>query len=144
MINNAYAKYYNPSEHLAVDEIIVLFKGQVIFKQYIPKQHKRFGIKMFKLCDSTGHTYDMKVYLGKNQQRATKNVTAIHATVTDLTRRVEGRGHKLYMDNFFSSPDLSESLTNKKINCCGTLRPNRKGKPWDLGQKNLRLKWGDI
>jgi hypothetical protein len=89
MINNAYAKFYNPSEHLAVDEIIVLFKGRVVFRQYIPKKHKRFGIKIFKLlCDCTGYTYDMKVYLGKDRQRVTQDVTATHATVKELTRRV--------------------------------------------------------
>ena len=37
-LNEAYAKFYNPSEHLAVDEIIVKFQGSVIFRQYIPKK----------------------------------------------------------------------------------------------------------
>jgi hypothetical protein len=40
---------YNPSEHLAVDEIIVKFKGSVIFRQYVPKKRKHFGIKIYKL-----------------------------------------------------------------------------------------------
>jgi hypothetical protein len=26
---------YNPSKHLAVDEVIVKFKGRVVFKEYI-------------------------------------------------------------------------------------------------------------
>jgi hypothetical protein len=39
-LNDAYAKYYSPTEHLAIDEVIVLFKVRVIFKQYIPKKHK--------------------------------------------------------------------------------------------------------
>ena len=55
----------SPSEHLAVDEVIVKYKGRVIFQQYIPKKHKRFGIKIYKLCDETGYTYDMTVYLGR-------------------------------------------------------------------------------
>jgi len=48
-LNEAYAKFYNPSEHLAVDEVIVKFKGRVIFRQYIPKKRKRFGINIYKL-----------------------------------------------------------------------------------------------
>jgi len=40
-----HAKHCSPTEHLAVDEIIVLFKWRVIFKQYIPKKHKEFVIK---------------------------------------------------------------------------------------------------
>lgn len=50
VLNNAYAKFYNSSEHLAVD-ICILFKGRVVFEQYNLKTKTRFGIKMFKLCD---------------------------------------------------------------------------------------------
>ena len=56
IIRTNFSKFYNPSQHLAADEVIVKFKGRVLFKQYIPKKHKCFGIKMFKLCDSTGYT----------------------------------------------------------------------------------------
>ena len=48
-LKEAYAKFYNPSEHLAVDEVIVKFKGRVIFRQYIPKKRKHFGIKIYKM-----------------------------------------------------------------------------------------------
>jgi hypothetical protein len=46
-----------------VDEIIVLFNGTVVFKQYIPKKHKRFGIKILKLCDCTGYTWPEELLL---------------------------------------------------------------------------------
>jgi hypothetical protein len=51
-LNEAYAKFYIPSEHLALDEVIAKFKGRVIFMQYIPKKIKRAGIKIYKLCDA--------------------------------------------------------------------------------------------
>jgi len=35
--------------------------------------------------------------------------------VTNLTRGVEGFSHKLYLDNFLSSPDLYDDLAQKKI-----------------------------
>ena len=57
----------------------------------------------------------MNVYLGKDRERAAQHLTATHTTVTNLTREVEGFGHKLYMDNFFSSPDLFDDLAQKKI-----------------------------
>jgi len=34
-LNDAHAKFYSLSEHLAVDQIIVLFIGRVTLKQYI-------------------------------------------------------------------------------------------------------------
>jgi len=76
-----FSKFYSPSEHLAVDKVIVNFKGRVIFRQYIPSKHKRFGIKIYKLCDETGYTYDLTVYLGRYRQRTTQNLTATHASV---------------------------------------------------------------
>jgi hypothetical protein len=111
--NDSYARFYNPSEHLAVDEVVALFKGRVIFGQYIPKKHKRFGIKIYKLYDSTGYTYYVRVCLGRDRQNAMQEMTATHANVISLTRRVEGVGHKLFMANF-SSPDLFDDLTAKK------------------------------
>ena len=84
----------------------------------------------------------MRVYLGKDSQSATDDMTATHATVRHLTRRVEGLGHKLFMDNFFSSPRLFDDLDGHKINSCGTVRPNRKDMPRDFGAKQLRLEKG--
>jgi len=109
-----------------------------------PEKHKCFGIKMLKLCDSTGYTYDMNVYLGKDRRRVAQHLTATHSTVTNLSRGVEGFGRKLYVDNFFSSPDLFVDLVQKKISCCGTVRLHGKGVSKDLKPKTLRLKRGDI
>ena len=39
-----FSKFYNASEHLALDEVIVKFEGRVVFKQYITKKHKRNNV----------------------------------------------------------------------------------------------------
>jgi len=137
-LNQAYPKFYNPSEHLAVDKVIVKFQGRVIFRQYIPKKRKCFGIKIYKLCDESGYTYDTRVYLGKDSRSATDDMTATHAIVRHLTCRDEGLGNKLFMDNFFSSPRLFDDLLRCKIHSCGTVRPNRKDMPSDFGPKKLK------
>ncbi|PNF40809.1 hypothetical protein B7P43_G16650 [Cryptotermes secundus] len=143
-LNNKFCELYNPSECLAVDEVIVLFKGRVIFRQYIPKKHKRFGIKVYKLCDFLGYTYDMTVYLGKQRQLATEEITLTHGIVLQLIRRVEGLGHKIYMDNYFSSPALFDDLLDRKINKCGTIHNDRRGMPQEIWPKSIKLKKGDI
>ena len=38
-IRTNFSKFYNPSEHLAVDEVIAKFMGRIVFKQYILKKH---------------------------------------------------------------------------------------------------------
>jgi hypothetical protein len=45
---------------------------------------------MYKVSDTTGYTYDMRVYFGKDAHTATKEMTATYVTVRNLTRRVEG------------------------------------------------------
>jgi hypothetical protein len=62
---------YNPTERLAMDEVIMLYKRRLVFRQYVPKKRKRFGIKIYKLCNLLGCTYDMSVYLGKQRHHAT-------------------------------------------------------------------------
>jgi hypothetical protein len=143
ILNEKYSQFYSRSEHLAVDKVIVKFKGHVIFQQYIPKKHKRFGIRIYKLCDETGYTYDMTVYLGRDRQRIAQHLTAIHATVSELTKKIQGRGHKLH-GQLLLPPDLFDDLATKQIYCYGNVRPNRKGMPRDLNPKRKSLKRGDL
>jgi hypothetical protein len=57
---------------------------------------------------------------------------------------VENKGHKIYMDSYFSSPGLFYDLRIRKIGSCGTVRHNRKDMPANFGPKQLKLKKGDI
>jgi len=54
ILHVVYSKLYNPSEHMAIDEVTVLFRGKGAFWQCIPKKHKCLGIKIHKLCDTYG------------------------------------------------------------------------------------------
>jgi len=60
-----------------------------------------------------------------------------------LTRKLEGVGHILSMDNYFSSVQLFSALHNMK-NSFGTACQNRQGMPANIGPKILKLKKGDI
>ena len=122
-MKKAYAKFYNPLENLEMDKGNVKFKGRVIFRQYIPKKRKCFGIKIYKLYDESRYTYDMRVYLGRDSHSTTDDMTATHETVTHLTCRVEGLEHQMFMDNFFSSPRLSYDLDRRKIKSRGRVQP---------------------
>ena len=42
-----------PEQNISVDESLMLWKGQVAWKQYIPLQKARYGIKSFKLYTSS-------------------------------------------------------------------------------------------
>ena len=108
-----FSKFFSPSVHLTIDEVIVLYKGRVIFQQYTPKKHKCFGIKIYKICDKTGCTYDMMLYVGKDRQQTAQHLTTTYVTVSELTKKIQVCGHKLYINNFFSSSDLCSDLGMK-------------------------------
>jgi len=86
----------------------------------------------------------MSVYLGKQRQNATAQITATHGTVLQVIRRVEGLGHKIFMDNYFTSPALFDDLFQRKINARGTVCHDRRGMPRNIGPKSLKMKRGDI
>ncbi|KAK9717154.1 Transposase IS4 [Popillia japonica] len=54
-----------PFEDLAIDESLILWKGRLAFKQYIPSKRHRFGVKLFEICDAeTGYILDLIIYTG--------------------------------------------------------------------------------
>jgi len=116
----------------------VSYKGIICFPQY------RFGIKPYKHCDSLGYIYDVSMYLGKQQQHATAHITAMHRAVLQVFQRAEGLGHKIYLQNYFTTLPLFSDLFQQKINACGTVRHDRHGMPQDIGPKSLKVKMGDI
>ena len=75
----------------------------------------------------------MSVCLGKQRQHATGQITATHGMVLQVIQRVEGLGHKIFMDTYFTSPALFDDLFQQKISVCvcGTLRHDRQGMPQD-------------
>ena len=59
----------NPAKNLCVDESLVLWKGRLGFKQYIPYKRHRFGIKLFQLVDcETKFILDFTIYTGSNTE----------------------------------------------------------------------------
>lgn len=87
-LNNIYSTPQHPTGNLARDEVIVKFKWRVVFWLYIPKKPRRFGIKIYNLCDGNGYMYDMAGYLGKKLMKAALNITPTHGRDMQLTREV--------------------------------------------------------
>ncbi|KAM7294400.1 uncharacterized protein ISCGN_023906 [Ixodes scapularis] len=54
---------------LCIDESLLLFKGRLAFKQYIPSKRSRFGLKSFVLCNvKTGLVLDIVTYTGSSTE----------------------------------------------------------------------------
>ena len=52
-----------------------------------------------------------------------------HAVVMRLVDPIKGRGHHLYVDNFYTSPQLFADLHMNGFGACGTVQVNRRGLP---------------
>ncbi|XP_047125578.1 piggyBac transposable element-derived protein 4 [Hydra vulgaris] len=75
MIKERCRKVYSPGQHLSVDELLVLFKGRLHFRQYIKTRRARFGIKVYELTTADGITLDFLVYCGIGMYDDDKNST---------------------------------------------------------------------
>lgn len=61
--------------------------------------------------------------------------------VLALLHGLEGRGHHIYMDNYYTSPALFSELRDSGFGACGTVRINRRGLPAEM-KENLAK--GDV
>jgi hypothetical protein len=58
----------------------------------------------------------MRVYWGKGSHSASDDMPPTHKTVRHLICRVKALGHKIFMENFFSSARLFDEYDRRKIN----------------------------
>ena len=131
----------NPTQNLCIDESLMLWKGRLAFKQYIPSKRHRFGIKSFELVDcETKFVLDFIVYTGSNTEcQITSELGLSGSIVLEMMRPYLNKGHHLYVDNWYTSPTLFELLHRNKTGACGTVRKNRKGLP----PLTIKLKRGE-
>ena len=61
LIRKQCQKVYVPERFLSVDELPVLFKGCVHFRQYIKTRCAHFGLKLYELTTLDGITLDVLV-----------------------------------------------------------------------------------
>ena len=132
LFKEAFSAYFRPFQKLAIDESLVLFKGRLAFKQYIPSKRHRFGIKLFVLCDAeTGMVLDIVTYTGHGTDGVMRDdpLGVSGSVVKALLRPYLDSGHLLFTDNWYTSPSLALYLHDRATGLCGTVKPNRKNMP---------------
>lgn len=82
--------------------------------------------KTYELTTSEGITLDVLVYCGKGMYYAEDDQYDQNESPVELMRNFLNRGHVLYTDNFYTSPNLAKCLLNNETYLCGTIRNNRK------------------
>ena len=137
MLIELWQKAFYPGREISVDESMIAFKGRCRFLQFVPNKPHKYGLKAWALCDArSGYVYNWELYTGRagaNGDASVSNVNIISTKNRDIVMRVcrpvYHKGHHLYMDSFFTSPDLCRELSEVGVGCCGTVRKNRIGIP---------------
>jgi hypothetical protein len=96
------------------------------------------------VCEAvSGYICNMEIYAAEGEK--------LQDTVLSLLDRNSGHNHHLYQDNFYNSVKLAETMLDRKVRVCGTMRANRdiprdlegEGKLLNRGQSALQRK-GDV
>jgi hypothetical protein len=135
-LNTKFEEVYIPSEYISLDESLLIWKGRLLFKQYVPMKRARYGIKQSVVAEDTGYVYRIKVYTGKEDQEATifgnyelsnetEAKTKTDKLVIYMLSGMLNKGYKLFVDNYYSSQKLFTFLHNHGTNACGTIAKNR-------------------
>lgn len=128
---------------MSIDEQLLLHKGNLFFRQYIPSKRARFGIKFFSPCDNTGYLFNTEVYVGKNSGTENlsdelKEIGKTGQIVMRLMAPILDKGHHLFLDNWYTSPPLFRLLSRHQTPACGTVRKNRAKFPPEFVNKKMK------
>ena len=115
----------------------MLWRGRLIFRQYIKNKKHKYGINLYKLCESNRLIIKTKIYCGKEESAQSEMGHALDV-ILHLEEDFLNKGYVLFMDNFYNSLPLSKVLTSKTSYVCGTLRSNRKENTQDVMTKKLK------
>ncbi|XP_050295136.1 piggyBac transposable element-derived protein 4-like [Anthonomus grandis grandis] len=120
-------------------------RARVFFRQYMPSKRHRFGVNFFLLCDTdTGDILDFIVYTGAStnvKEFDGADIGKSGSIVMTLLESYLEKGHTLFVDNWYTSPNLFESLYKSKTTACEKLQ---KGEFTYRSTENLlAVRWQD-
>ncbi|CAL1277651.1 unnamed protein product [Larinioides sclopetarius] len=140
-LNTKFQSSYIPECEVSVDESLLLYKGRLAVKQYIPNKISRFGVKFYQLCEArSGYIWSSLIYTGKDMllwQEASKYSTTTNIVMA-LIENLLGQGYCVTLDNFYTPPELAEVLLSYRTDVYGTLRSHRRGIPQEIRSRNLK------
>ena len=148
MLERNFMYAYKPSKALSFDEGCCPLKGRLHFRVYNPMKPNRFHIKLFQVSEAnSGYIVGFHVYTGKNNACISNASNPLDEEGSKTTRIMLGllestnllnKGHHVYMDNYYSNPELFSELYYRQTYACGTVHQNHKGLPNALKKANVQ------
>lgn len=139
-----------------MDEELILHKGRLAFRQFIPSKRARYGIKLYCLCDAkSGYLFNVLVHSTPQENEnfghefVANNLSISERMVAELSKSLFNLGYRIFVDSYFCSYRLAKFLLSRGTFLTGTVRSDR-GVPPELQQMRLRapshcyMRCGDI
>lgn len=132
-----FREVYYPEQNVGIDETLLKFRGRLCYIQFNPQKRARFGITIYKICESvSGYCLGFSIYTGKKfTQAEAQGILFSEAIVMELMGPYLKNGHTVFVDNWYTSPSLFLNLAEKKTNAVGTVRVNCKNMPQQFKSK---------
>jgi hypothetical protein len=135
--NETMSEIYYPGRNLCIDESMVLWRGRLMFRQYIKNKRHKYGIKLYELCESRGMVMKISIYSGVSLEDDA-GFGQSGACVLNLLDGYLDKGHAVFTDNYYNSVGLAKELGRRSTYLCGTLRFDRKENPKEIVKKKLK------
>lgn len=123
---------YMPDQNVAIDEILLLFKGRIYFRAYIPSKRSRYGIKIYAVIDQHGYMWDFFINTTASNLELPAHLNINRESlgfsgnvVVRLMHGLFDMNYRVFCDNFFVSDKLAQYLIVNRTHLCGTVRFNR-------------------
>ena len=140
-LNNKMTEIYHPDRDLSIDESMMLWRGRLVFRQYIKNKRHKYGVKFYELCQSNGIVLRARIYSGESVPDK-HDLGQTGAVVINLMDGLLQKGYRLFVDNYYNSFELARHMIKEKTYICGTLRSDRTSNP--LAVTKAKLKKGEV
>ena len=110
------AAVYSPARDLCVDESLVLFKGRLAFKQFIRMKRTRSASKSISGARPVAFCLIFS-FIMVECPMSCWSFQIISLQALTLMRNFLNKGHRLFVDNFYTTPGMAAFLTEKDTTC---------------------------
>lgn len=109
--NTKMLEIYYPDKNLSLDESMVLWRGRLMFRQYMKNKKHKYGVKLYLVTGPDSTVLKFCVYTGILDDYGGKGHAA--NIVLHLTEEKLDVGHAIYLDNYYNSFDLACQLLSR-------------------------------
>ena len=88
--------------------MVLPWRGRLSFRQYVPGKAHKYGVKMYKVADTNGYTWNFMIYTGK--QNPTTSLGHSQTVIMQSLEDLFGCYRTVVADNFFTSITLAKRL----------------------------------